>query len=160
MNPQGQQSSAPPAHERKDVDVFGLLMVAALLFIIIAISLLVCWGTLHLLNRRQNAKERRSTAPQTAQSANFPKPQLLVHPGEEWSKVHAAARAQLQTYGWVDRSAGRARIPIERAMELIVERGLPEVGGGQTRLQLMQARPQSDIEPNEASTPPTPEPTP
>ncbi|MGB9233955.1 MAG: hypothetical protein WCC04_06045 [Terriglobales bacterium] len=32
---------------------------------------------------------------------------------------------QLNSYGWVDEQAGVAHIPIERAMDLIVERGLP-----------------------------------
>jgi hypothetical protein len=32
---------------------------------------------------------------------------------------------QLNSYGWVDEKAGVARIPIERAMELTVQRGLP-----------------------------------
>jgi hypothetical protein len=34
-------------------------------------------------------------------------------------------RAALTTYGWVDRKSGVVRMPIERAMELLVERGLP-----------------------------------
>jgi hypothetical protein len=32
---------------------------------------------------------------------------------------------QLNSYGWVDEKAGVAHIPIERAMELTVQRGLP-----------------------------------
>jgi hypothetical protein len=32
---------------------------------------------------------------------------------------------QLNSYGWVDEKGGVAHIPIERAMELIVQRGLP-----------------------------------
>jgi len=32
---------------------------------------------------------------------------------------------QLNTYGWVDDKAGIAHIPIERAMELMVQRGVP-----------------------------------
>jgi hypothetical protein len=32
---------------------------------------------------------------------------------------------QLNSYGWVDREGGMAHIPIERAMQLIVQRGLP-----------------------------------
>ena len=32
---------------------------------------------------------------------------------------------ELDSYGWVDENAGVAHIPIERAMELTVERGLP-----------------------------------
>jgi hypothetical protein len=32
---------------------------------------------------------------------------------------------ELNSYGWVDEKAGVAHIPIERAMELIVQRGMP-----------------------------------
>jgi hypothetical protein len=41
---------------------------------------------------------------------------------------------QLNSYGWVDEKAGVAHIPIERAMELIKERGLPvrPAGGTET----------------------------
>ena len=31
----------------------------------------------------------------------------------------------LSSYGWVDREAGVVRIPIDRAMDLVAERGLP-----------------------------------
>jgi len=37
---------------------------------------------------------------------------------------------QLNSYGWVDKDAGVAHIPIERAMELIVERKLPVYQSG------------------------------
>jgi hypothetical protein len=37
---------------------------------------------------------------------------------------------QLNSYGWVDKSKGVAHIPIERAMELVVQRGLPTVPQG------------------------------
>jgi hypothetical protein len=31
----------------------------------------------------------------------------------------------LNTYGWIDRQNGIVRLPIDRAMELLLERGLP-----------------------------------
>ena len=34
----------------------------------------------------------------------------------------------LHTYGWVDRSAGAVRIPIDKAKDLLMERGLPVRG--------------------------------
>ena len=34
----------------------------------------------------------------------------------------------LTTYGWVDKNAGTVRIPIDRAKELLLERGLPVRG--------------------------------
>jgi hypothetical protein len=41
---------------------------------------------------------------------------------------------QLNSYGWVNQQAGVAHIPIDRAMDLIVERGLPvrPAGGAET----------------------------
>lgn len=41
---------------------------------------------------------------------------------------------QLNSYGWVDEKAGVAHIPIERAMELTVQRGLPVCPQGCTDL--------------------------
>ncbi|MGO9650156.1 MAG: hypothetical protein ACLPOO_19150 [Terriglobales bacterium] len=41
---------------------------------------------------------------------------------------------QLNSYGWVDEKAGVARIPIERAMELTVQRGLPVYAQGNANL--------------------------
>jgi len=47
---------------------------------------------------------------------------------DERGQLHdfvAGQEKQLNSYGWVDEKAGAAHIPIERAMELTVERGLP-----------------------------------
>jgi len=35
----------------------------------------------------------------------------------------------LHHYTWVDQRAGQVRIPVERAMDLLVQQGLPEVSG-------------------------------
>jgi DNA-binding GntR family transcriptional regulator len=43
----------------------------------------------------------------------------------------AAETAILHSYGWVDRDAGIVRIPIERAIEILAERGLPTRDQGQ-----------------------------
>ena len=156
MISQGQQGGGDHLHERKDANVFGLTMILGLLFSVIAICLLVCWGVLHLFNDEREARQASAPPPAAEQATNFPPPRLLVHPGSEREKMEKARRTQLDTYGWINQSHGVARIPIARAMKLIVERGLPEVGAGQTRLQLMQSRPQADGQPNESRISPTP----
>ena len=40
-------------------------------------------------------------------------------------KMRQTEQELLQSYGWVDRAAGIARIPLQRAMELVAEHGLP-----------------------------------
>lgn len=37
----------------------------------------------------------------------------------------------LSTYGWTDETAGTVRIPIDRAVELLLKRGLPVRRGGE-----------------------------
>jgi hypothetical protein len=40
-------------------------------------------------------------------------------------EMRRAEDTRLQTYGWVDRSAGLVRIPIDQASQLLLEQGLP-----------------------------------
>ena len=54
-----------------------------------------------------------------------PAPDLQVASSQDYQEIRAAEEAQLHTYGWVDRQGGIAAIPIERAMELLAQRGLP-----------------------------------
>jgi len=50
--------------------------------------------------------------------------------------LRASEQDTLESYGWVDRKAGVVRVPIERAFELVLERGLPKGKGPQTDIQL------------------------
>jgi hypothetical protein len=48
-----------------------------------------------------------------------------TQPGEALRQLQATENAILNTYGWVDRPNGVVRIPIDRAIEIIEQRGLP-----------------------------------
>ena len=54
-----------------------------------------------------------------------PEPDLQVASSRDYQEMRAAEEAQLHSYRWVDREAGIAAIPIKRAMEILVSRGLP-----------------------------------
>ena len=56
---------------------------------------------------------------------NFPSPQLEIDERTELNKDRLREEQTLSTYDWVDQNAGTVRIPIDRAMDLIAERGLP-----------------------------------
>lgn len=65
--------------------------------------------------------------------ASFPR--LQVSPPADLKAFRVGEDKVLDTYGWVDRTAGVVRIPIERAMDLLANRGLPvRAGIGQSRL--------------------------
>jgi hypothetical protein len=54
-----------------------------------------------------------------------PAPPKPTARASELLEMRATEDAVLHSYGWMDRPAGIIRMPIDRAMELLVERGLP-----------------------------------
>jgi hypothetical protein len=65
---------------------------------------------------------------------NFPAPQLEVDERTQLNDVRLKEEQILSTYGYVDQNAGTVRIPIERAMDLIAQRGLPARTQGATTM--------------------------
>ena len=56
----------------------------------------------------------------------FPTPRLQTDDGnQDVADLHEREDLLLENYSWVDQAQGKVRIPIERAMELIAQRGLP-----------------------------------
>ena len=61
-----------------------------------------------------------------AMTQNFPTPRLQTDDGnQEIADLHAKEDLLLEHYSWANQSQGKVRIPIERAMELIAQSGLP-----------------------------------
>jgi len=63
----------------------------------------------------------------------------------------------LNEYRWIDRKAGIVAIPVDRAMELLIQRGEPLVGRperppGPTWVEMMQRR-ALDTTPNRGNSP-------
>ena len=110
-------------HEASDVSVSSVLGFGAGLVVIgLVISLLV-WGL--FLYFSEHAARRGSTVAGLTQHALPPPPRLQTNPRGDLLELREAEDRVLTTYGWVDRNAGVVRIPIEQAMKLTVERGLP-----------------------------------
>jgi hypothetical protein len=78
-------------------------------------------------------------------TANFPQPRLDIDDGNQaTADLHAREDLLLDHYSTVDGQPGSIRIPIERAMELIAQRGLPVVkeSGPTTELMAGDKNPQ------------------
>ena len=72
---------------------------------------------------KQTTVDTRVVSP--AETTKFPQPRLE---GDERREINAFRQQEEQTlnsYGWVDQQAGVVRIPIDRAMQLMAQRGLP-----------------------------------
>ena len=56
-------------------------------------------------------------------------PPLQVVPGLDLRQMRAEEQERYEGYGWVDREGGVARIPVEKAIDLMLERGVPSRRG-------------------------------
>jgi hypothetical protein len=83
-----------------------------------------------------------STAIAPQNGAPSPEPRLQVDEVRDLGRLHEHEDSILNSYGWVDQKAGIVRIPIERAMDIVAQRGLPAPppGPGKTRLEMRQEK--------------------
>ena len=56
---------------------------------------------------------------------SVPSPRLQVDPRGDLRSLRLGEEGRLSGYGWVDRQRNIVRIPVDRAMSLILDRGLP-----------------------------------
>ena len=115
-----ENNQRPPGHEQSDVNVIavGKVAIALALVTILAMALLV--GVFNYF-KSQEGGEAISLDPTKV----FPQPQLEKTPIPDLKAVRAAEDEVLTTYGWVDRQKGIVRIPIAKAMDMVVAKGLP-----------------------------------
>jgi len=120
------ERAAAAGHETRDVSIaaivkFGAGLLAAAIVIHVAV-----WGLFRFFDARERRKDR-PLVPMVAANLQRtpPAPRLEPDPLSPRRLLQARENAVLTTYGWVDRGAGVVRIPIERAMDLLAERGLP-----------------------------------
>lgn len=112
------------AHEQRDVHARRLAWFGLGLAGLLAGSLLLVGWLLDALDVTPEGQGLR-TAPVAEAPPRPPAPRLQAAPAQDMRDMRQAENAHLQSYGWVDRTAGIARIPIDRALELVAEQGLP-----------------------------------
>jgi hypothetical protein len=120
--------TAPAGHEMSDVDVGGVFIFAVGLVITVLVVQLMLWMMFAFLARWEGRSARQYPFAAAQQSRLPPTPRLQVNPREDMRELRSAEDGALTSYGWVDRSNGVVRIPIDEAMKLTVQRGLPARG--------------------------------
>jgi hypothetical protein len=121
---------APRGHEERDVQLRPIIISGMSLAILAGLSLLALWLLFDYFAARR-ARLEVTPSPVFEARQLPPEPRLEVSPQRDLRQMRAAETALLHSYGWVDRQAGIVRIPIERAIELLAERGLPARREGQ-----------------------------
>lgn len=125
FRPQGGTGrAAGRAHEASDLNlaaaaVFGGALLAAAVVIHFLLAGLL--GRFGARARAQDAPPR----PVKAEARPPAAPPLQTTPAADLQRLREAEAAELGSYGWTDRAAGRVRVPVDRAVDLLLERGLP-----------------------------------
>ena len=77
---------------------------------------------------RREAREQRPAASVLRPDASAPAaafPRLVASEPAVLAEFRAQEDAFLASYGWVEKDKGLARMPIDAAMKIVAERGLP-----------------------------------
>ncbi len=123
--------SESTAYETRDVKVRPLAVSLVGLIVALVASYLLVLGIFRLFSASK-AAEDASADPVAVQRAALPpeqrlpaQPRIQADPAGEYDLLRRREDEMLTTYGWVDRPAGVVRIPVDQAMKLVLEQGLP-----------------------------------
>lgn len=122
--------SRPPGHETSDARLGPIVWFVIVLGVVATLIHGMVWKFMRSAER-QNAREDMQPSPFVLDRAPPPEPRLQpsvqhpTEPQEDMEQLRKRWTALLTTYGKVEGAPDRVRIPIDRAMAIAVERGLP-----------------------------------
>lgn len=122
--------------EREDLGPKPILVFLVLLTlgcVLVAIALRGLYSYLDGYENRRQPVQNPLAAPTRADTrvvepgdvAKFPAPRLETNEPAEINDFRIQEEQKLHSYSWIDEQVGVVRIPINRAMELVAQRGLP-----------------------------------
>ena len=112
-------------HETSDVQVGPLAWIGVGLATLIIVSFLAMRGLFVFLDRQQAQEDVVPLPMMTQRPQQPPEPRLQTTPVPNRKLIADQENMQLGTYGWIDSKKGIVRIPVDQAMKLLAERGLP-----------------------------------
>jgi hypothetical protein len=134
-------------YEPSDVRVTGILVFLVAMGIFVVVTAGACYEIGKILNAHLNKEDGPNSKwtqtvdirqlgdmPSNPEMQNkmaqitesFPTPRVQLDDGnQDVADLHAREDILLDNYTWVDQAKGTVRIPIERAMEIIAQKGLP-----------------------------------
>jgi len=134
-----------PAYETADAHLSPIVKFAFWLLVVVAITFV---GTYGVMRAMQEIPPFGDRAPHPLAALNDPippAPHLEMQRGVKqgwdgklvelskpqpftmrmWKDVKAESQKKISTYGWIDQDAKIVHVPIERAMELSLQKGFP-----------------------------------
>ena len=107
-------------HEKTDMDPKYVLYFAAALVIVLITVHFGLWLMFYQFEQQQARRDTERSLVKV--EAPQPEPRLQINPQGDLEELRRQEDEILTTYRWIDREKGTARIPIDRAMQILIER--------------------------------------
>ncbi|MGA7917704.1 MAG: hypothetical protein WCA00_20890 [Candidatus Acidiferrales bacterium] len=120
---QGPHGAPNEGYERSDANPRVLSKWAVTLAIVLVVVFLAMWWLFDFFGKEQSLG--RPASPFENARVLPPHPRLQVEPRADLHAYCVQQLATLNSYGWEDQHNGVVRIPVNRAMDLILQQGLP-----------------------------------
>ncbi len=150
------EMSGQGGYEHEDLSPRGVMYFMLGLAVVVVVIYLIVFGMYHFLDTYEKAHQTAMSpmvAPQAdtrtvthADTQVFPQPRLEESERSQLRQFIEQEDDKLATYNWVDKDKGVVQIPIDRAMDLIVQRGLTGSTGEHAAARLSTRRPDKDSE--------------
>jgi len=109
-----------------ELNIRGILGFVLGLVTVTLVVMGLMWGVVVLIKRAHTREDPAPPALAEAREARVPPaPNLQPNPTADLAAFRAAEDAELSAWAWVDREKSVARVPVERALEIVAARGLP-----------------------------------
>ncbi len=108
----------PQGYEQTDVRAKGVMIFLAGLLVSLGVSLVFVWWLYGVFSVKP-------AAVQISPAQIPPEPRIQSAPLVDIWQIRAHEDAVLDSYGWVDKQTGVVRIPVDRAIDILAQRGLP-----------------------------------
>ena len=132
----------PPGakHEHTDIDPKVGYQFALWLAVSMFISFGIVYGTFWFFEGRAKSADAAAQLYPLAAAVPHkepPTPNLQKQPFKDIYMLRQGETAKLTSYGWVDKEGGVTRIPIDRAMDIMLQRGFPARAEGGNALNVV-----------------------
>jgi hypothetical protein len=116
--------------EQTDVKLRPVMVFGVGLIVLMVVVYLVVMAMFRLFSRQASREDVAAGTVQaqmrsTSEERLPPEPRIQADPAADLRVLRAGEDAALGSYGWVDRERGVVRVPIEVAMKLVLDQGLP-----------------------------------
>jgi len=125
VHPHGDLTNEDVHHEESDINVRALLWFVVMLTATVLAVDVVCAVMFKVMNRYEASHEPYMTPLAVAVGQLPPEPRLQTTPWTDLKLLRAQEHEYLNSYGWVDERMGVARIPIAKAKEMLLQKGIP-----------------------------------